>query len=682
MTLHSLKLKDFRQFQGIQKIAFPSRKEDTKANVTVIFGENGRGKTSIFRAIMFALFGDRKLLQDEDINEEELFLVNSGSLSLSDNKPLEAYVELSFSQRNTSYTIIRKIVGSYANSTRSEQPGEVVLYVTDKDGNTKTHRNIDEIRSIVNSILDRNISEYFLFDGEKIQRLTLASIEQKREIACGIRNLLNIDSLELSIKAITSLKKKLNTELVLKSTGEYSKVLKRLNELEDRKNVLEENIANFEKEYSVATVHKKRIDKELEKYSEINKLLEKRTELEQRIKELYSQRENISNEMRLRMGRTPFLFISDVINDVFSSIDNKKSKGEIPSEIRKDLIVKILAEKKCICGRDVLPGSPEFNNIIDWKNKTIDTELETSALSIWRHLSSVNSQGKELYDSITKLLKDFARCENEIENNRTITSEISKQIGSSDREDATELEKLRNNIEKKQIDIEANRKIHIQELNDIKQEIETTSARRKGLEQEEKLRSELSKRARITEDTLDALKDIHQKFTSEIREQIEKESNKYFNGLLDSESKKTLRGIIVGDDYSLQIIDKWNNTFLANISAGQRQIMSISFITALAKVASSGKILEMPLFMDTPFGRLSLSHRKNLVEKIPTYCSQWILLATDTEFRKEEALLLKQTGFWSKFYQLCGEGAGITKIVERNIEEAIAILMSNEVMNV
>ena len=93
MILHNLKLKDFRQFKGIQQIVFSHRKEKTKANVTVIFGENGRGKTSIFRAVMFALFGERRLRQDEDIVQEELYLVNTVSLNQSadNNEPLDCF---------------------------------------------------------------------------------------------------------------------------------------------------------------------------------------------------------------------------------------------------------------------------------------------------------------------------------------------------------------------------------------------------------------------------------------------------------------------------------------------------------------------------------------------------------------------------------------------------------------
>jgi len=122
------------------------------------------------------------------------------------------------------------------------------------------------------------------------------------------------------------------------------------------------------------------------------------------------------------------------------------------------------------------------------------------------------------------------------------------------------------------------------------------------------------------------------------------------------------------------MIDWLGKPTLANFGAGQRQVMSISFIAALAKVASMDSILEMPLFMDTPFGRLSYEHRKNLLRYRPSYCAQWILLATDTEFRKQEASLLRDGGRWGKFYVLLSKGPGVTVIQERDIEHAQAML--------
>ncbi len=103
--------------------------------------------------------------------------------------------------------------------------------------------------------------------------------------------------------------------------------------------------------------------------------------------------------------------------------------------------------------------------------------------------------------------------------------------------------------------------------------------------------------------------------------------------------------------------------------------MSIAFIAALAGAAAGTDVLEMPLFMDTPFGRLSQEHRKNLIENVPKWCTQWILLATDTEFGRFEAKILRNTKRWSKLYILKGMGPGSTKIESLEVKQADGILI-------
>lgn len=102
--------------------------------------------------------------------------------------------------------------------------------------------------------------------------------------------------------------------------------------------------------------------------------------------------------------------------------------------------------------------------------------------------------------------------------------------------------------------------------------------------------------------------------------------------------------------------------------------MSIAFIAALAGAAAGTDVLEMPLFMDTPFGRLSREHRRNLLENVPEWCTQWVLLATDTEFGRFEAQVLRSTKQWNKFYHLKGTGAGSTKIEAVDVKQTDGLL--------
>ncbi len=679
MLLQKLTMKNFRQFRGIQRIEFALEIGENGKNVTVIFGETGRGKTSIFRAIMFCLYGEKLLSQDEEIEQKEIYMVNLAELQemATEGKSVEAYVELEFLHKGEKYVISRSLLGMLDGEKRIEQPDKTILSHMKSDGNTKNYNDPEDIKYIINTILDKNVREYFLFDGEKIQRLTMASIEQRREIARGIRNLLNVDALEKALKATQRLKKNLNLELSRKATGEFGKIVKQLNDLDERRFELMDKQQQLEDEHSRAAIEKKRVDKELDKFKEIRHLLIERNETEERLGQQEEQAKNLLSEMKTRTGKASLLLVSDTVDQVFTSIDKKKQKGEIPSEIRKDLIEKLLDEKECICKRPLLPGTDSFKEVIFWKNKVSDVELDSSALDMWRYLSSIRSHRDDISGTVETLIQKYAVCRNEIEKLRNRIDSLNNEIGTSERKDAAKLEKHRENIEAKQIKIEAERIKIDDEINIIEIEYERLSAQRKILEQKESIQKELSQRANLVEETYKALYSVYNEFTDEIKHKIAIEASYYLSQLLDREGRETLKHIIVNKDYSLQIIDKWGKPFLANISAGQRQIMSISFIAALASIASASTIFEMPLFMDTPFSRLSLKHRKNLIEKVPKFCAQWILLATDTEFSKKEALLMRNGGQWGKFYILKIQGPGITKIQERDILDAQSILTDN-----
>lgn len=676
MILLKLTVENFRQFRGKQEIQFltPS-KED--ANVTVVFGENGRGKTGLFRAIVFCLFGERRLSQDGDVPHDELQLVNVSALEANPDKPVKTVVELEFSHRDSHYRLRRAILGMQDDGRVIEEEDEIRLFVTPASGNTQQVPTT-EINEVIDSILDRRVKDYFLFDGEKIERLTRASIEQRREISAGIRNLLNVDALETAIKAVGRVTRGLERELSGASHEELSRLLKRLGDNEEEQTRAGKRLDELAHEIRLARQEIEKTDKELEKFNEIRHLLERRKSLEQELSELEQQAAEALSEMKNLICKASALIVAPTVISVYEHIDHQKQKGEIPSEIRRDLIERILEEKLCICGSSVCEGSDAYTHIIEWLKRTSDVSTQDAALNLWRYLSEVRNHFSDDADLTEKRLQQYGNIRSAIANVNRSLENVSNQIGTSERHDATKLDEHRRKLQENIISLEANARVTQSQLEQLQQE----NDRLRALLKEEKLKvgrnDELSRRSILARDTQDALNDIYSQFTREIKDMISESATLLFRDLLDQEGRENLRTIIVNEDYSLQVLDRYKKPFLANISAGQRQIMSISFIAALARIAARGSKIEIPLFMDTPFGRLSYEHRQNLINQVPTFASQWILLATDTEFRRQEAQLLKNSGKWGKFFMLRSTKDGNTEIVEQDISSALAILRDEE----
>lgn len=674
MILHKLTLFNFRQFKGVQEIEFanPSAKEAT--NISIFFGENGRGKTGIFRAIVFCLFGVRRLSQDGDVPDSELQLVNTNVLEVSQGNRIEAFVELAFSHKGVSYILKRSISGLLKDERIHEEIGGIRLVSTSAEGNSEVIDKAD-IDLLITSIIDPRVKDYFFFDGETMDRLTRASIEQRREIAKGIRNLLDVDALETAIKATDRLTRALEIEIRKHATPDLARLLQKLQENEEKEKDKRLRLDTIANELQNANSQKRDIDKKLEAIKEIRHLIEDREKQERILGDLKDDAKERLSDMKKFSAKMALQLIGSTLENVYQQIDDQKKRGDIPSEIRKDLVEKILKENWCcVCDRSVPPGSDAEKKVIEWLNKTTDVIVQESALDLWRYLSEVLSRFPDDGNQVENVLLSYGNLRNKIDNVRNILEKIKKQIGDENFENVLEWEKQRESYKAKILKLEAEDISITQNINALVEE------RRLLLEHIDKEKrnqdkgTELIKRATLARKSAEALKEVHDGFTNEIKDLISEKATFFMGQFMDAEGKETLRKIVVKDDYSLQVMDRWGRPFLANISVGQRQVMSIAFIVALAQVASQDQLLEMPLFMDTPLGRLSQDHRKNLIMNLPSFSSQWILLATDTEFTKFEARLFRNSKKWGKFYNLRPDGEGNTKIENISIDNSFAIL--------
>ena len=113
MKLIRLELENFRQYYGKQTIDFATGNDK---NTTILFGENGKGKTGIYRAIMFVLFGSKNISQDG--KDEKVHLTNLKYLEEMSPSPGVSHVKLIFEHENKIYEIFRKI-SSFKHGSRS-----------------------------------------------------------------------------------------------------------------------------------------------------------------------------------------------------------------------------------------------------------------------------------------------------------------------------------------------------------------------------------------------------------------------------------------------------------------------------------------------------------------------------------------------------------------------------------
>src|SRR5699024_1046108 len=149
--------------------------------------------------------------------------------------------------------------------------------------------------------------------------------------------------------------------------------------------------------------------------------------------------------------------------------------------------------------------------------------------------------------------------------------------------------------------------------------------------------------------------DISKSFSEDVRSLLGEYTSDIFKKLIDKKDLEVINHVEIDGHFQIGAFNNNGYKITQDISQGQRQILSLSFITALAKLAvreDSVDKIDYPLFMDSPFNRLSGMNRDNLIEKIPNLTSQWILLVTDTELTPSEEKVFKSTNRLGKWYRI------------------------------
>jgi len=133
----------------------------------------------------------------------------------------------------------------------------------------------------------------------------------------------------------------------------------------------------------------------------------------------------------------------------------------------------------------------------------------------------------------------------------------------------------------------------------------------------------------LAQRSADAIGEMYAIFADDMRQRIEAKTKEIFRLLVWKDSH--FQDVRLGSDFNLEVIDRYGLPARPELSAGERQVLSISFITAMSRISEE----EAPLVMDTPFGRLSSDHRNSITTHLPHLADQLVLFVTDEELRDE-----------------------------------------------
>mgnify|MGYP001154662483 CR=1 FL=1 len=619
ITLNSITLLNFGSYYGENTVDLgPSGSR----NVTAFVGSNGDGKTTLFIALNWALFGDdyRQALYAEKGRRLE-DLVNRAAVkeASATSTPLTASVTLWFTVAGTNYYVTREVVASAAargeSTDVSIQPRPTKLRKLDARGN---HTELLEgaLISLLSPMPSR-VRDFYLFDGDGINRFVARGAQEQVRLA--IRRVVGIEALEKTADDLRRVSAAFRSDGRRASTGELATIQA---QLEEKQNQVAAERQKMDKNRAELIALRSRIDElnaHLASAEDAQPLQQRREELEQQIRELREEEERLVYQLRELACHASTLFASDAVARLVADIDRERQMGAIPGPISKQLIADLLEMEECICGTDIAPGTTP-RAVLERKLSDFasQTELAETQLALFYELASTDRWVTDKADQLDRSWKSLARVRDRLRDARTKLRDVSDKLSGIEIVDRSGWERERRERDQQRVRAEATVMTATERINELEAVIESLKGTELRLASKQEEARIASLRAAWSEAAEANVRNVFTDFAAQARRDIQRETGILWQSMLDNVAGYQVE---VSPDFALGVSDNLGQQALHELAMGQQQCLALAFVLSIARVAET----RPPLVIDMPFGRLGHDVAGKVAAKLPLLTEQLIL---------------------------------------------------------
>jgi DNA sulfur modification protein DndD len=617
---------NFMPYVGEQKVSFDTSKEHP---VVLIYGENNRGKSSLFSAIKWSLYGEHidrtgRKTPEENILNDSAF--DAGVRTFAVTIALESDGDSYLIQRTSEVNADRD-----GNRTSTKQ--KVTMR---KNANFVEHV---EIQPTINQIMNKEISIFFLCDMEVLEDYEKL-VKDDKLAAEGIKNAIEdilgvpaIVAVREGLKAVSSdafVEIKKNSESSIESTRIQNEIAMEEEKFNKAKSELGKAIVRLQAKEK----EKEDLDKLLSKHEQSAELIGiEKTLLDQEESDL-KEIERLRVEIQLAMRESWWLPISHLVESKYAETQNATeiaaSRNSTLSAKNSRLMALSLSMESGSCGEcgQGIPdaGKMEIQNQIE-KLKVEITELQIPMVP---SLESLMEESKKLARFrvppkaalIRSHEKSIRLLLNENMKRRQRLRDISSQLDGIDKSEVQQLNTKRHTV---------TLELGIT-LTAIKAENAKASDAEKEITALQSKFSKLQSVVDVNEITIEhaissylalVFEKAVQNFRETTKREVERAASEIFKKLV---SKNAFSNLEINENYGLRLVDDSGRSF-DHRGAGVEQVVALSLILALGRKA----VRSGCLVLDTPFARLDEVHRDNILKYLPLESEQVILLLQSGE---------------------------------------------------
>jgi len=657
MILERLVLENFRQFKGRQEIVFSDNRE---RNVTIVHAENGFGKTTILKALLWALYGKEGL--KDDFEKPDRILHEGLALNAKDPNSIAATVQLTFKHGDNRYILTRRL--TLAQQNIDSRQTDLTLTVM-QDGQTFPE---PRPQQRIQTIVPNGISGFLFFNGERINYL--AEERNSSQITEAIQQMLGLKLLRTTIEDLKhqSVRGRLRGEQKEATSDEKRELIERLSSVEFLKGELEECLSQVLVNLKSLATEIDSVDKKLALNREARELQTKRIRLQNEQIELTSRRDEIVKRLSKLISDDGYvLFTSKLVNRGRSIIAQLRSENKIPARVLNSFLQELLENSKCICTRSLTEGSKEREAVECLLTIAGDQEFNNAVGSLDHAIGLLEGVAGQTEQQLRQLNTERLEHGRELRKRAEEIEEIHQILGGKKDEEVQQLEEKR---KEQQLDQAAqySEKGRIEsQIESTQEEIKLLENQIRLLEDKEEAAARAQRRVDAVEDCAKILEDILEAETKDLHPILNSEIGKHFSKIIDRDYWAELT-----DNYTLRVRklvtsgDGENNKEIdAALSTGQRTVASLVFIASLVALANRRSEIptilkdlagsSFPVVIDSPFGSLSI-FRQGVARYIPELAPQVLLLVSPEQYNGQVEAALNESGRVGRRYYLTYHG--------------------------
>ena len=656
MLLESIRLQNFRQFRN-ESIDFA--KGNNGKNVTIIIGENGTGKTTFAQAFFWCMYGETEFSDKTILNKVVAAEMRPGQKE-------KVSVILTLHHGDVGYTLTREQVYHKDHNNNIKSDNTIFdIAIKSSDGNTRYVKKT-QCESEIKSILPKELSRYFFFDGERIEKMSkdISMGKKSNDFAEAVKGLLGLNGLISAIDHFNpkskygvigsyenSFDSKSNNKI-----SEYTNTIKRCN---DEIEKFEAQLEDLDNQIESARQRKSEKTEEIKQYAEGEELQGRKEKLQREIHNAENVRANVVKSICKDFnGAMSSFFSMSLISRALELLSKEDFTGKDIPYMHTKTIEYLIKQKICICGTHLDEGTMAYNKVMelinylppqsisttisDFKKEAkrrtdkiinVVTQIQESLAVISEQEDDISGKKNDIQQINTKLsgdnVKDRVRtinaeikiCDETIRKSETIKNQCNKKIG------ALETERDRADTERRNLAL----------LDEKNKQIEIYKA------YAERIYSELSSvyitsEARIRENLQNTINDIFKQI--------------YEGGLY----------LTIDPKYHISV---YANDCEGDVETSTAQSISVifAFITGIIKLAKENrnasnedaKLLSSepyPLVMDAPLSAFDKRRIKTVCEALPGIAEQVIIFIKDTDGELAEDYMGDKIGSRHRFNKL------------------------------